>query len=93
MKIKLKKAIVGIVLATAIMLPTVASAAYGYLTDGVSGQYSYASYGWADYQYHTVYVRLTKCGQTTPYQGNWQTTNSAYIYGLDSNSYVEAYSS
>lgn len=93
MKIKFKKAIVGIVLATAIMLPTVASAAYGYLTYGVSGRYDYASYGWADYQYHTVYVRLTKSGQTTDYQGGWQSATSSYIYGLDSNSYAEAYSS
>lgn len=87
MKIKIKKVIVGVVLATVMVAPTVASAAYGYITSGIYGQYSYTSSGWADYQYHTISVSFTKLGITNS-ATDWQNVETDPIYGLDSYSYV-----
>ena len=79
-------------LAATMMVPTIASAAYGYLSSGVSGLLSYASNAWADYQYHGVYVRLIKTGRETPYQYDYGHATSNSISGcLDRTCYAEAY--
>ena len=60
MKNKLKKVIVGIVIASLLILPTVASAASGYLTGGISQLNGTTTVAWADYEHHTVIAYLEK---------------------------------
>ena len=91
MKIKIKKVIVGVVLATAMIVPTVASAADGYITSGIYGKYNYTSSGWADYQHNTITITFSKAGQTTARATGWQSVETDNLYGLDSNSYVTVY--
>lgn len=90
MKLKFKKIFITTLLVVTMMVPTIASAAYGYLTHGVSEQSSYNSNAWADYQYHQVYVRLIKCGNVTPYAYNWQHVTSKTICGFDNSCYAQA---
>lgn len=89
MKIKIKKVIVGVVLATAMIVPTVASAANGYLTYDIVGKYNYETYGTADYTHHVVHVNLMK-GWKTTYGAGWEDADTPPIYGLNSNSIVNA---
>lgn len=91
MKLKFKKTVVATLLAATMMVPTIASAAYGYLTSGVSGQLDYASSAWANYEYHGVHVRLIKCGNATPYAYGWSHATSNTIYGLDRICFEQAY--
>ena len=79
MNLKIKKRIVGVVLATMMIVPTVASAATSF-SGGIVGPFSYATYVWAQQDYKVVYVGLTKCGQTVTSAG-WQSANTTTILG------------
>lgn len=60
MKNKFKKVIVGIVIASLLILPTVASAASGSLTGGISQLDRATTVAWADYEHNTVMAYLAK---------------------------------
>lgn len=97
MKNTLKKKIIGVALATVMVVPTVASAAYGSLTGGGVRLSAYVHYAYADYSYNMVYARLVKGSGDTGYRYGWQSVTTPTIentssygtayYGCDTESY------